>query len=186
MIYVDDDLQALDLKAALAAMSEQRREQTLRFSHEAGQRQSAAAYELLRRGLRELYGVEEPPVFEYDEGGKPRLAGRADIHFNLSHCRVAAACAVDSRPVGIDIETIRPLKEQLMRYTMNDDEVDCIMRDERPEVAFTRLWTMKEARLKLSGQGIRTDLKEVLTGSKCRFETVVCLERGYVYTLCTD
>ncbi|MBR1687226.1 MAG: 4'-phosphopantetheinyl transferase superfamily protein [Prevotella sp.] len=183
MIYLNDDIAQIDLDAAISQLSAQRREQALRFSHELGRRQCIAAYLLLREALRSEYGIEEPPTFEYGIHGKPSLTGRSDIHFNLSHCRAGVICAVDRRPIGIDMETIRPYKEALARHTMNDDELRQIAAAARPEVEFIRLWTMKEALLKCTGEGITRDLKTVLTGRE-RIETTVNEEKGYVYSVC--
>ena len=41
---------------------------------------------------------------------------------------------------------------------------------------------MKEALLKLTGEGIRNDIKDVLTGQES-FETVENTERGYIYSI---
>ena len=182
MIYLDDDIQGFDLEAALPLLSEQRREQALRFKHEQGRKTCAMAYLLLCRALREEYGLTEKPLFEYGKHGKPAIVGHPDIHFNVSHCREAVVCAVSDRPVGIDVESIREFKDSLVRYTMNDLELQRISQAERPEVAFIRLWTMKEAKLKLTGEGIRNNLKDVLDGSE-RFQTVVCEEKGYIYSV---
>ena len=80
------------------------------------------------------------------------------------------------------IESIREYKDSLVRYTMNEAEIALITQSPRPEETFTRLWTMKEAVLKLSGEGLRNDMKTVLTGRE-RIETVVNTERGYVYSV---
>ena len=42
-----------------------------------------------------------------------------------------------------------------------------------PALRFLYFWTRKEALLKLTGEGIRNDMKQVLSESgKCHFETV--------------
>ena len=185
MLLIDDHINDFDLDSALQQLSEQRRQQALRFRYELGQRSCALAYLLLKRALREEYGIMENPVFEYGEHGKPTIAGHPEIFFNLSHCREAVACAVSDKPVGIDVESVRSFKESLVRYTMNDEEVEQIMTAPRPEVAFIRLWTMKEARLKLTGEGINDNLKTVLNETDIKkYTTVECLERGYIYTVC--
>ena len=185
MVYIDEHIDDFDLQAALAYISNQRREQALRFKHERGRRMCVLVYLLLKKALREEYGITENPLFEYGKHGKPQIVGHPEICFNLSHCREAVACAVSSRPVGIDVESVHRYKEQLAIHTMNDQELARIATAERSDVAFIRLWTMKEARLKLTGEGITTDLKTVLSDSNnYRFTTVERLNRNYLYTLC--
>ena len=176
MIYLNDHIDEFDLQAALPLLSEQRRQQALKFKFELGRKTCAAAYLLLCEGLRKEYGITERPLFEYGEHGKPTLLftnhqspfTRHQIHFNLSHCREAAICVLDQQPVGIDIESIREYKD--------------FASAERPDVEFTRLWTLKEAVLKCRGTGINNDIKNVLTGHE-NTETTVNLERGYVYSV---
>lgn len=182
MIYLNDNLENFDFEASLPLLSAQRREQALQFRYELGRKTCAAAYLLLREGLQKEYGITEPPVFEYGEHGKPMIAGHPDIHFNLSHCREAVLCVVSDRPVGCDVESIREFHESLVRYTMNDAEVRQIEQAPHPATEFIRLWTMKEAVLKLSGEGIRDDLKGVLQG-KDGFQTVVNQEKNYIYSI---
>ena len=43
---------------------------------------------------------------------------------------------------------------------------------------------MKEARLKLTGEGLGHALAEVLADSSFHYETVVSVDRKYVYSLC--
>ena len=185
MVYIDEHIDDFDLPTALADISAQRREQALRFKHERGQRTCVLAYLLLKKALREEFGIADNPLFEYGEHGKPTIVGHPDIHFNLSHCREAVACVVSRRPVGIDVESVSRYKEALVNYTMNDHEQAQIAAAERPDAAFTRLWTMKEARMKLTGEGITNNLKTVLDDScNWRFTTVERLEQNYIYTLC--
>lgn len=181
MVYVDEHIYGFDLDAALRSISEQRREQALRYRYELGQRQCVLAYLLLKRALHDEYGIDGNPVFSYGEHGKPFLTDYPGIHFSLSHCREAVACAVSTKPVGIDVESVREYKEGLARYTMSDDELQQILSADRPDVAFTRLWTMKEAVLKMAGTGITNDIKTVLAGASCQFTVVERLSQGYVY-----
>ena len=182
MIYLNDDLETFDWQAALPLLSEQRRQQCLKFKHELGRKTCAAAYLLLCQGLRREYGIEEPPVFEYGEHGKPAIVGHPEICFNMSHCREAALCVLSDRPVGVDVESIRRYSESLARYTMNDREMQLILKARRPEVEFTRLWTLKEAVVKRSGEGIRNDMKHVLDGLKDA-KTQINEKKSYVFSI---
>ena len=181
MIYVSEDIWSFDLEAGLEEISEQRREQALKFRHEQGQRLCVLAYQLLKQGLKEEYGISENPIFEYNEHGKPSIVGHPEIFFNLSHCKEAAVCVVSDHPVGIDVESIREYKESLVRYTMNDDEVLEIESAADPASAFIRFWTMKEATMKLIGTGISNDMKTIIDTTKYKYTTVD--RQRYIYTI---
>ena len=184
MLYINDRLMELDLDEALVMLSEQRREIAMRFKHDLGRRTCIAAYLLLCQALREEYGISEKPVFEYGEHGKPSIAGHPDIHFNLSHCREAAACYVSRRPVGIDIEAVRQVSPSLVSYTMNDEEQQLIAGSQQPDVEFMRLWTRKEALLKMTGHGIDNNLKDVLsTHPEADISTTVSDDGRYIYSV---
>ena len=181
-ILLGEDIWGFDLEAALGDISEQRRGQALKFRHEQGQRLCVLAYQLLKQGLRETYGITENPLFEYNEHGKPSIAGHPEIFFNLSHCKEAAVCVVSDQPIGVDVESIREFKESLVNYTMNDDEIAQINSAEHPAAAFIRLWTMKEATMKLIGTGISNDMKTVIDTTKYKYTTVN--RQRYIYTVC--
>ena len=183
-IYLSQDIWDFDLEAALGEISEQRREQALKFKHELGKRLCVLAYQLLKRGLAEVYGIRENPVFEYNEHGKPMIVGHPEIFFNLSHCKEAAICVVSDQPVGVDVESVRSFNESLVRYTMNEAEVKEIESAEDQAVAFIRLWTMKESALKLIGTGISNELKQVLQQENLKFQTFVDTQRRFVYSIC--
>ena len=172
------------MEALLPLLSEQRREQVLRFKHEQGRRECCAAYLLLCEGLRREHGITEPPVFSYNEHGKPAIVDHPEIHFNMSHCREAAICVLSDRPVGVDVERIRTLNEGLMRYTMNSEEQQEILSAENPNLAFTVLWTRKEAALKCLGVGINDELKTILAKPQLEITTEVSNDGRYVWSIC--
>ena len=65
---------------------------------------------------------------------------------------------------------------------MNDEEVRQIEDSDNPAAAFIRLWTMKEATLKLVGTGISDDLKTAIDTSIYKYTTVE--RQRYIYTIC--
>ncbi len=180
-LYVDDKLDELDIETALRAVSPQRREHAMRYRRETDRRQSLAVYLLLCRALNERFGITEPPLLCYDDRGKPAIAGRPDVHISLCHCEAAVAVAVGLQPVGVDIESLITPDVDLLRHTMSEAECSTILKD---ATQFTRLWTMKESFLKLTGEGLTDDLPDVLTrATDVRFQTTVTPH--YVVTLCT-
>lgn len=182
-VLVSEDIWEFDLKAALKEISAQRREQALKFKHEQGQRLCVLAYQLLKEGLQQEYGITENPVFEYNEHGKPLIVGHPEIFFNLSHCKEAAICVVSDQPVGVDVESLRKYKDRLGEYTMNEEELHQIKTASHPDSEFIRLWTMKEATTKLIGTGISNDMKTVIDMQKYKYTTVE--RQQYIYTICS-
>ena len=131
------------------------------------------------------YGIDEVPVFTYENKGKPLLQGHPDIHFSMSHCHEAVAVAVSERPVGVDIETVDHYDPEVARHVMSDDEMRQIEASPQPEVAFIRLWTMKESFFKLTSDDHGGDMAGMLSDiSKYRFTTTV--HPRLIYTACTE
>jgi 4'-phosphopantetheinyl transferase len=97
--------------------------------------------------------------FGRTETGKPMLIGGPKaLHFSCSHTEWASVIAVSaSRDVGIDIEaSVFPSTGQWLSDTFTASEraaVNTLPKGERDQ-AVSRLWTLKEAYLKMLGTGI--------------------------------
>lgn len=139
-----------------------RREQALRFKFEQGRWECTASYLLLCDMLRNHYGIATQPHFVIGEHGKPTLQEFPHIHFNISHCKKAVAVALSDMPVGIDVECTGRMSDSLARHVLCDEEYAAMMSAANPDLEFTRLWTRKEALVKLTGEGINDDLKNLL------------------------
>lgn len=189
LLYLRDDLQSVaeaEVERLIPTLPPQRRDAMLRYRHLEGRRQGTLAYLLLCDALRRHHGITQMPAFEVGEHGKPHLAGHPHIHFNLSHCRQAVACALHSAPVGIDVERIQPLRPGVARYTMNPDEMQQITTHERPDVAFVQLWTQKEAVLKLLGTGITDHMQQCLVQARrqgIQWHTITSPDGGWVCSI---
>ncbi len=117
----------------------------------------------LRRILSYYLGIEPGQLqFRYGDYGKPALAESSNagsLRFNLSHSHELALYAVTlGREVGIDIEHMRhiPEVEQLVERFFSAQEIAAFRAlhpNERYE-AFFKLWTRKEAYLKVTGAGL--------------------------------
>jgi len=188
MLCINDhiaDLGEEQTEKLINSLPEWRREQALRYKHLQGRRECAAGYIELLRGLRLRFGIEGMPTFTFNEHGKPFLKEHPDVHFSISHCKEAVGCYVSDRPCGLDIEHIRKAKEDLVRHTMSPQEADEIFASPCRDIVFTRLWTQKEAVLKLAGTGIVDDLHGVLAPERLQgieLQTVENPYKGYIYT----
>ena len=175
-----------EVQRLLTIASQQRREKALRFSHLFGQFACLKSYEMLV-DLLNRWGIDtsRPIEFEYNEHGKPSLKGVPNVYFNISHCKNAIAVAIDMHPIGIDVEQLRLPSPPLLNRTMNDIETTAVKQSNSPEIAFTRIWTQKEAVFKMQGTGIRDNIKNVLDGIERTTElhTIDCFEKNYVCTI---
>jgi len=86
------------------------------------------------------------------------LSALPNIQFNLSHSQDLAVYAVAlDRPLGIDVEYLRPLKDalSLAKRWFTPKEYAEIYQSSDPTTTFFRFWTAKEAYLKATGAGLR-------------------------------
>ena len=121
-------------------------------------RQSSGAELLLIRALRESCGeIALPLSIETGEKGKPRLPVPLP-EMSLSHSGAWAACALCDRPVGLDIQELRPCREELLTRFFAPKERLYILGSKDRDAAFTELWCQKESWVKALGIGISTPL----------------------------
>ena len=179
-----------EVNRMLPLVSDQRREQALRYKHTMGQFCCLKSWVLLRDILKTLTKPRQNPdktpiewqKMEYNEQGKPFLPDGP--FFSISHCKAGIAVAVDEQPIGIDIESIRHAEEELIERTMNEEEQRMIRSAAQPDRMFTRLWTQKEAVVKAEGTGICSfeQLQTLLPANKTyRLETIE--KEKYIYTI---
>lgn len=195
-LIFDDMTQCSEQEVArlLPLVSEQRREQALSYKHLFGQYCCLKSYEMLTdllashlspisySPLGHPINGHPTPTFLYNEHGAPFLAGGP--YFSISHCKQGIAVVVSDSPVGIDIEGIRQVDEGLVRKTMNIEEQAQIQASAAPDREFIRLWTRKEAYVKLQGTGIISDMHAILVNTeRVEWQEHCNIEKGYICTI---
>ncbi|MCF0173740.1 MAG: 4'-phosphopantetheinyl transferase superfamily protein [Bacteroidales bacterium] len=192
MIYLFDDLQAFttqDLERGLGLVGAQRREKAFKFVFEKDRKLSTVAFLLLMFGLRREYGIPEPQELVYSAHNKPLLKLHPDIHFNISHCPKAVACAISSQNVGIDVEEMSQYSQDLSVQVHSKAENEIILSLPHPEDEFCRLWTVKEAILKLTGIGMVDDTRPLIAQyPQIQSHSEIYPDKGYAlsYALMTN
>lgn len=119
----------------------------------------AEAHRLLRFALQQNGIPEERQEFTCNKYGKPALKDNPGLHFNISHCRELAVCAVAKCPVGVDAEKIRSFPENVLRRCFTEREITYVKNNPDPDMAFFQLWTLKESLVKAIGIGLSYPLK---------------------------
>jgi 4'-phosphopantetheinyl transferase len=119
------------------------------------------------REILALYLDTDPRAvaFAYAPSGKPALAGKGKVRFNLSHSASEAVLAIArGRELGIDLERIREDVEceGIARGFFSPAETAALMA--LPSTArrqgFFRCWTRKEAFVKAKGEGLSIPLAD--------------------------
>jgi len=156
--------------AALAMLSDDERARSARFVLGRDRRNFIARRSLLRAILAHyLKSGPSQIILTREERGKPRLAAPnvvPPLHFNFSHSRGLAVCAVGRlAPLGVDVEQFRPMPEMAeIAATFCSAPENALLKAAPPEKkleVFFSIWTRKEAYLKATGEGIAGTLAQL-------------------------
>jgi hypothetical protein len=114
--------------------------------------------------------------------GELRRRGASGGCVSFSHSGDYGAAAIDVRPVGIDVQTLREISQAAAHHFLNDEEIETM---ERCTIAHRMLhfWSAKEAAWKQLGGSVPTLKKlrlpfESETASGLRFQGVETFATG--------
>jgi 4'-phosphopantetheinyl transferase len=130
--------------------------------------------------------------------GKPFIAARHRLQFNLSHAGDYLVLAFDERELGIDIEQIKQRDMDGISYFFSPRELAAYQNCTSDEKIgfFFDLWTAKESFIKAVGKGFALDLARftICFGDTITVETELdprqwhfrqyALDPGYKMTVC--
>jgi 4'-phosphopantetheinyl transferase len=140
---------------------------TYRFSDD--QLRCRARRGLLRRVLARYLEIASRDVnLCARPGGKPQRGGGApsNLTFSVSSSKGIVLVAIAAgMEVGVDVEALHELPElsQLAKLALGDDELHELQQISPQDMRrwFLQRWTVKEAILKASGEGLRLDPRQV-------------------------
>jgi 4'-phosphopantetheinyl transferase len=169
-IWVERSADYTDTAQLEALLDDQERARARKFVFEKDSKNFIVAHALKRRRIAEKLNISDPSVLRFatDASGKPYSLD-ADIHFNLSHSHGVSALALSNvSPCGVDIEAHRPISQltMLIQKTMTRNEQNQIDIAPSKLKAFIDRWVLKEAYLKLSGEGLAVPLTSICTASE--------------------
>ncbi|MEA3303758.1 MAG: 4'-phosphopantetheinyl transferase superfamily protein [Pseudomonadota bacterium] len=115
---------------------------------------------LLRRVLAHYLDLQPEKInISIDSNGKPSLASpQQQLHFSLAHSGHQLMIAFARSPVGLDLETPRPVKNflKIAERLFQPEEIwrlEAIAEHQRQQY-FYHLWTTYEAAQKMHGEGL--------------------------------
>ncbi len=152
------------------AADEERRARADRFRYEDDRRRCLCADMLARKMLADASG-KTPEEITFTIGHKGKPSANVPFYFNLSHSGDLVLCAVSDKPIGVDIEQIKPFRAGMVARYFTQTEAAYVWGDMTPSsetvtdseicARFYRIWTAKEAYVKMTGTGISTDLTQI-------------------------
>ena len=152
-------------------LSAEERQRAARFVKTEHQTQFVIHHAIVRQHLAERTGcLAKDLEIVREKRGKPVVLGPNSTEFSLTHSGTIGALAVCSNAsVGIDIERMRPLREDLANRFFADPEKEqlALLSDDERERAFFGCWTRKEAFVKATGEGIGRGLDSFVVSASC-------------------
>lgn len=151
----------------LAWLNRQEAARTRRFRFVEDRWSYSTAHAALRLMVGALIDCPTRAItFSTTDMGKPVLCAERHgvplanaLQFNISHTRGMVAVALSGSPVGVDVERVRPLAD--MRQLVADlmarealEAYDAAADAEERAALFFRYWTLGEAFIKATGQGL--------------------------------
>ncbi|MGN0633955.1 MAG: 4'-phosphopantetheinyl transferase family protein [Oscillospiraceae bacterium] len=114
---------------------------------------------LVRKYLSDMTGTGESVIrFGSGEFGKPFAENVGTAQFSVSYSGGFVAAAFEDSPVGIDIQRIENMKMTTAKRFFTADEYGAVCKSAHPEHEFFRIWTAKEAYVKMLGMGLSMPL----------------------------
>lgn len=170
-VVLDENLTFAELSPYTALLPAYRREKIARYRFEEDKLRSLIAGLLLR------HEAGDAPVL-FGEHEKPYLADNS-LFFSLSHSGSLVVIATDAAEIGVDVEALpSPDKLRIADRFYHPAEREYVRSADDAARAFCRIWTRKEAYLKMTGEGISTDLTA--------FDTTSLPLSGQLYTVDLD
>jgi 4'-phosphopantetheinyl transferase len=162
-----DGAVAAQLPLLRTALDDLERQRAERFHFRRDHDMYIAAHALARSILSEATGVPAASLrFVNGPYGKPALApdaGNHQMHFNISHTDGLVACAVsDGHPLGVDVESCERQTDLDIAHRYFAPEESALVLSAAPDQGrrlFFRFWTLKEAFIKATGEGLSRPLE---------------------------
>ena len=128
-----------------------------------------------------------------DENGKPISE---KTYFNISHSGKYTVFVTSDKPIGVDIEMIDEKLSQNLDKALNEKEIRYMKLSDNRLTYLFRMWTCKEAYLKMIGLGLRIDPSRIIVDFDCnevydsenesaRYSVISLDYQNYIISVCS-
>ncbi len=189
-------LSAEERERCLALLSAEELARYRRFVFEQDGNRFLTAHALLRKVLSRYRNT--PPQqwrFERNAHGRPSLAGRSGLYFNLSHAQGLCACVVSATPLcGVDVENMqrRNRLPGVAQRMFAESELQQLRGcdDAAYRLRFFQYWTLREAYVKALGTGLSASSRQFwfdVQGAECeQWGARLCFDEAAPQHVSTD
>ncbi len=167
MTEMNENISEDILESRMSLLCLQRLEKAIACKDKKDCIRSVEAGLLLQCGLREML-AQKGLEAEVDSMGRPRLEmgmlpnGKPflkeypELYFNISHSGTLIGCAFASENIGFDLQQIRSCKADrlISKFHEREKETFFSLEESLRERFFFRLWSVKEAYIKYTGNGL--------------------------------
>jgi 4'-phosphopantetheinyl transferase len=159
VLIATPDLTRNEFDSLLPLVSQEKQECIQRFRFFRDSQNCLLGDILARIEICRVTGLSNESLqFSHNSYGKPFLSNNSHVHHNISHSGYYIACTVSNTPIGIDIELIKPIDQDiLVEQVFAPDEIAYITNDQSTH-RFFDIWTKKESRIKYEGKGLSMPL----------------------------
>jgi phosphopantetheinyl transferase len=135
-------------------------------------------WKMLLRELKKINQTELMNTIKFEKKGKP-FFDNSNIFFNMSNSKNTIILITAPYEVGVDLEFVRPVKRTIYSRVFCKEEIEFLGQSNNEEADFIKLWTKKEAVVKLFGGGISMGLANfsVLKNELFVFGRIVIIEK---------
>ena len=145
LLFVDTNTKSLESLLLSSFLSDENIKELSRYKLEETKKEKAVSMILKNKYIGE---------YSLNESGKPLSTS---CYFNISHSKGYVVFIKDDVPIGVDIEKIRPVEDDLIDYISSREEKKYITTDQK----FYEIWTNKESLTKCLGTGIKEKIKDI-------------------------
>lgn len=141
-------------------MSNYRKDKYLQIKSASSKAECMAGSYLLNHALMPYNLREADLYYTFGKNKKPYISNIEDFYFNISHSGQYAILSVSDNEIGCDIQKTGNIKQNIAKrfFSQVENEFLNSFDNDRKEKEFFRLWSIKEAYLKYTGDGLSKEL----------------------------
>lgn len=194
VFYIDVSCFSNDklFEAATAQLPAKRLEKIKKLKNSTDKYLCAGAWLALEEALKCFSAHSCDKEIALTKKGKPYFKNIKNIYFSLSHSGSIALCAVSDKEVGADVQLITDFCEKICKKYFSKDEEKYIFASSAQKdktERFFRIWSLKEAYVKMTGEGLSGFKKLSLSEDANILEDAYFAEfniDGYKASVCTN